>query len=43
MFKYTPRSMRVEPPLMCHNCGAKGTVQKEPDADQILRESTLDF
>ncbi|MEK6948035.1 MAG: hypothetical protein AABX19_02215 [Nanoarchaeota archaeon] len=42
-FKYTPRTMRLEVPQMCHNCGKKGTVEKEPDAEQILRDSNLDF
>ena len=38
-FKYTPRVPRVTPPLMCHNCGGKGTVGKEPDAEQIIQDS----
>lgn len=38
-FKYTPRMHRADPPLMCHNCGGKGTIDKAPDAEQIIRES----
>lgn len=38
-FKYTPRIPRASPPLVCHNCGGKETVEKAPDAEQILRES----
>ena len=42
-FKYSPKSERLQPPALCHNCGGKGTVQVSPDANQILRESNLDF
>ena len=42
-FKYTPKTFKASPPLMCHNCGAKGSVEKEPDAEQILRESTFEL
>ena len=42
-FKYTPRTGRTDPPSRCGNCGSLGTIEKEPDAEQILRESNLDF
>lgn len=38
-FKYTPRISRAAPPQRCHNCGGLNTIEKEPDAEQILRES----
>ncbi len=38
-FKYTSKIVRNEAPKICTNCGNKGTVEKEPDADQILRMS----
>ena len=38
-FKYIPRSSRVELPKICTNCGGKGTVEKEPDASEILRDA----
>ena len=38
-FKYTPRTYRVKPPLMCHNCGGKETIDVAPNAEQIIRES----
>jgi hypothetical protein len=39
-FKYTPRGA-VAIPKRCHNCGEEGTVEKEPDANQILKESNF--
>ncbi len=38
-FKYTPRIPRASPPPICHNCGTKGSIEKEPDAEQIIRDS----
>ncbi len=38
-FKYTPRTTKAELPSRCGNCGSVGSIQVEPDADQILRES----
>lgn len=38
-FKFTPRAARANPPLMCHNCGGKETIEKAPDAQQIIMES----
>ncbi len=40
-FKYSPRVLRLDLPKICHNCGGKGTVEKEPDAEQILRDSEM--
>ena len=38
-FKYTPRTLRNDPPKTCNNCGGVGTVEKQPDANQIIKES----
>ena len=38
-FKYSPKLPRNEPPQICTNCGGKGTVEKEPDASEILRDA----
>lgn len=40
-FKYSPKVPRMEPPKRCHNCGGMGTVEREPDADQIIKESNI--
>lgn len=43
-FKWKPRAERKSLPEICGNCGGKGTVRIEPDAEQILRESSeMDF
>jgi len=39
LFKYSPRIQRVDPPRVCHNCGGKGTIEREPDANQIIMDS----
>ncbi len=40
-FKFSPRVPRTDPPKRCGNCGGEGTIEKEPDAEQILRESNF--
>lgn len=38
-FKYTPKRVINTPPRTCTNCGAIGSLQKEPSAEDILNES----
>ena len=38
-FKYTPRIPRTTAPARCNNCGGAGTVEEEPDAEKIIRDS----
>ena len=40
-FKYTPRIENATLPKRCHNCGGESTVEKEPSAEQILKESNF--
>lgn len=38
-FKYTPKIPRTSPPARCQNCGGAGSVEREPDAEEIIRMS----
>lgn len=43
-FKWKPKTDNLKIPEICSNCGSRGSVGIEPDADQILRESDeMDF
>ncbi|MBS3174437.1 hypothetical protein J4440_00990 [Candidatus Woesearchaeota archaeon] len=37
-FKFSPKIQRNEPPKICGNCGGVNTIEKEPDANDILKE-----
>ena len=40
-FKYSPRTPNATVPTRCGNCGGQKTVEKEPDAEQIIRDSII--
>lgn len=37
-FKYSPKIQINQVPKICGNCGHTGTLEKEPDAADILSE-----
>lgn len=38
-YKYTPKAAKI--PKLCPNCGKGGTVQREPSAEDIIRDSQI--